>query len=223
MNATSNEIKLRTVYKLVRTDKPEDGTDVYVGSTSLTLKKRLRIHRYDAKRKCSKLYTKMNDVGIYSWKIIPLLTFSCNQKTIREFERRWCETIGADLNMISAIITKEEKRENNLRNYAKYYKSNKDTILRKKTEYRKLNKETIKQKQTKYFESNKDTIKQKRAKYYESNKDTINQKHVKYRKSTIQNRVHHCNICARSFESKRDLQRHFDSLKHQYTYLNSLD
>ena len=40
-----SEIKLRTVYLLKRTDKPDDGTDLYVGSTSMTMIKRLWTHR----------------------------------------------------------------------------------------------------------------------------------------------------------------------------------
>ena len=40
-----NDIKPRTVYLLRRTDKENDGTDLYVGSTSVNLKKRLRDHK----------------------------------------------------------------------------------------------------------------------------------------------------------------------------------
>ena len=42
---SANEIKNRTVYMLCRTDKTEDdGTDIYVGSTSKSLEKRLCEH-----------------------------------------------------------------------------------------------------------------------------------------------------------------------------------
>ena len=45
----SSEIKNRTVYMLCRTDKTgDDGTDVYVGSTSQPLEKRFVRHRQRA-------------------------------------------------------------------------------------------------------------------------------------------------------------------------------
>lgn len=94
----SAEIKNRTVYMLCRTDKPEDGTDIYVGSTSQRLKSRLRLHKANAKFCDSKLYKRIREVGIYNWKIIPLITFMCNINIIREFEREWVTATGADLN-----------------------------------------------------------------------------------------------------------------------------
>ena len=101
----TSEIKQRTVYQIVRTDKPNDGTDIYVGSTSLSLKKRLSVHRYHAKVCNGKLYTRMQEVGIYNWEIIPLLTYSCDKKTIRGFEQQWVELLKSDLNMISSSDT----------------------------------------------------------------------------------------------------------------------
>ena len=60
------EIKQRTVYQIVRTDKPENGTDTYIGSTSRTLKERLWDHRSAAKVENSKLYKRMLEIGIYN-------------------------------------------------------------------------------------------------------------------------------------------------------------
>ena len=93
----TSEIKQRTVYQLVRTDKPADGKDVYVGSTSQPLNDRLAIHRYDTKRADSKIYKRMRTVGIYNWEILPLMSRTCDIKTIRELERKWCKILGADL------------------------------------------------------------------------------------------------------------------------------
>lgn len=75
-----NEIKPRTVYLLKRTDKPDDGTEIYVGSTSKTLKQRLKDHRGETQRKRkvnkSKLYTRMLEVGVNNWEIVLLLSFT---------------------------------------------------------------------------------------------------------------------------------------------------
>ena len=202
MSVTSNEIKPRTVYLLKRTDKEDDGKDLYVGSTSKKLKYRLSSHKCPSScERESKLYKRMREVGTDNWEIIPLLSFSCDQKTIREFEKEWCEAIGTDLNMISPFTDKKEYNAN----------------------YRKLNNGAIKRKKAKYYESNRNTINQKKAKYYESNKEYISQQHAKYRKSTIQNRVHYCYACDKSFGSKIDLQRHLRSLKHSNAFMNSVD
>ena len=159
----NNEIKPRTVYLLRRTDKEDDGTDTYIGSTSRkNLNTRLCLHRCDAIRvgnENNRLYIRMRKIGLGNWEILPLLSRTCDRKTIRELERKWIGVLQVDLNTFSPITSKEERKEN------------------------KMN----------------------------------------YRKSNKQNKVHYCDVCDKSFECKRDLQKHFDSLKHQYTYLNSLD
>ena len=99
----TSEIKPRIVYKLERTDKPYDGTDIYIGSMSLPLKRRLQLHRHDSKRCNSKFYKKMRTVGLYKWKILPLLVCVCNQKEIRDFEKNWIALSNADLNTVSPL------------------------------------------------------------------------------------------------------------------------
>ena len=203
-----NDIKPRTIYLLRRTDKEDDGTDLYVGSTSMDLNKRLCDHRSSAnnirKHMNTRLYVRMREVGTINWEIVPLLLFTCDRMTILNLEKGWINTLSADLNTLPPITTPDERKERK----ARYYESNKEAILGY---------------HVKYYKSNKEVINQQHAKYYKSSKETINQQHIKYRKSNKQNKVHYCNVCDKSFECKRDLQRHFDSLKHQYTYLNSLD
>ena len=163
MTSTStSEIKNRTVYLMRRTDKKDDGTDVYVGSTSGSLRKRLWDHRGDALRirnENNKLYKKMREVGLYNWEMIPLLSFTCDRRTILEIERERCNTLNADLNTYSPIFDVENRKK---------YLAN-------------------------------------------------------YREFNIRNNAYHCDVCEKSFGSNRDLQRHFNTLKHQRTYLDSLD
>ena len=152
MNAS--EIKNRTVYVLCRTDKPEDGTDFYIDSTSRPLKERLWEHRYSAKNfmkrgfsENNKLFTRMSDVGIRNWQLIPLVTFACDQKNIFECERDWIQILRTDLNMIFPVTDRKkyeiEYRKNNKdiirKRKAEHYEANKDIILRKEAEYRKNN------------------------------------------------------------------------------------
>ena len=160
----TTETKQRIVYKLVRTDKPEDGTDVYVGSTSLSLKRRLAIHRHDAKRMNSKLYKRMRTVGIQRWKIRPLLTFACDQKTIREFEKTWVTALNADLNTHSPLdensnVNKIKVREEHHRKSVeskRYYcdvcdKAFRCSILMEQTPEKPKQKTTRRQKLKKHF------------------------------------------------------------------------
>ena len=124
----SNEIKDRTVYMLYRAGKVNvNGNDIYIGSTSQSLRDRLSQHRYKAKRirtKSNRLYKRMNEVGLQNWKILPLITFACDTKTILEFERDWINVLQADLNIKLPI-----RRECTTREYhATYREANKGKI-----------------------------------------------------------------------------------------------
>ena len=104
-----NDIKPRTVYLLRQTDKEEDdGTDLYIGSTSKKLKERLSNHKSYTRIVSNKLYTKMLETGVNNWEIIPLLSRTCNRNTIREVERKWIRILNADLNTFSPINTENE-------------------------------------------------------------------------------------------------------------------
>ena len=169
-----NDIKPRTVYFLRRTDKEDDGSDRYVGSTSMNLKYRLSSHKCPSNYMSrSKLYKKMRKVGINNWEIIPLLSFACNKNTILKLEKVFIKTLNTDLNTNSPF-TGFNKKE---------YTSN----------------------------------------YNKVNKGAINHQRANYYKSIIQGKVHHCGACKKSFLHNNDLRRHLRTLKHSYTYLNSLD
>ena len=154
-----NDIKPRTVYLLRRTDKEGDENDTYIGSTSLTLKRRLQIHIHAAKRCNTKLYKRMVETGPENWTIEPLLTFSCDKKTIFDFEREYINVVNTNLNVLSPVREGNEKNRESAR---KHY----------------LN-----------------SLKTKR--YY-------------------------CNVCNKAFGCGVDLKKHLKSLKHSYTYMNSM-
>ena len=128
----TDKIKQRTVYMLCRTDKTEDdGTDVYVGSTSCPLSRRLAHHKYNAGNPSrlkyygsSKLYRRMREVGVQRWKIVPLLTFSCDQKTIFEFEREWVKALNANLNTVSPVHEDLVRRRIMVKYHKKIRKTN---------------------------------------------------------------------------------------------------
>ena len=166
----SDEIKNRTIYMLCRKDKTEDdGTGLYIGSTTRPLGEWLRKHKKRAREfkmlgysGDNKLFTRLNDVGLMNWKMMPLLTFACDKKTIFEFEKQWIGLIGPGLNTILAITDRKEYK-------AVYPKVNKEAVGRRGVNY------------------------------YKENKQVILQKQAGYRKFNVQNMIHHCDVCEKSF------------------------
>ena len=155
---------MRTVYCLTKR-VPDENFDVYVGSTSMSLEERLRIHVMEVRRGCrkSKLYERMREVGFGKWKIVPLLTLGCTEEEIRTFERKWCEILEADLNMKSPITSKEEARGKS----KAWYAANREKSLKKKKEYREKNRD----KEKTYREANKEKILKKQREYYAANRE----------------------------------------------------
>ena len=100
---SSDEIKNRIVYMLRRTD---GGNEIYIGSTSIPLKKRYMVHMYNAKNfigRGSRLYARMNEIGLDNWRISPLVSRMCDMKTICEEEKEWIGVLNAALNTISPV------------------------------------------------------------------------------------------------------------------------
>lgn len=186
---SADEIKPRIVYVLTRKNKADDDdTDMYVGSTSMPLNKRLCCHRCDAIRvgnENNRLYKRMCEVGLQNWEILPLLGRTCDIKTIYELERKWIDVVGADLNTNSPITTISEKKEH-------------------KKEY-----------DVGYYENNKEVIKKRQADYRKNNKAAIRQQQADYRENIGKKRFY-CGICDIACRSSWTLKTHLDSLKHSY-------
>ena len=118
----SDGIKSRTVYLLKRTDKEDDGADIYVGITSLSLPQRLTNHRQHSKISNSRLYKRMDEVGLQKWEIVPLVVVpSCGKIEILNFEKSWIGLLNPDLNINSPIKENDEKARERVK---KHYSNN---------------------------------------------------------------------------------------------------
>ena len=103
---TDNETKTRTVRTvyLICHKGSEIGKDTYVGSTSLSLNKRLSARRSNASRpgnEENKFYKRMRDVGLRSWVIRPLLSLECticSSDDLLKWESMLCKILRSDLN-----------------------------------------------------------------------------------------------------------------------------
>ena len=127
-----DEIKPRIVYVLTRTNKADDDdSDIYVGSTSQPLEQRLAGHKYDTKNfmergysKNNRLYARMNEIGLDNFKILPLLSRTCDIKTICEVEKKWVRILKADLNSYLSVREEETRKEYE----AAYHENNRDLV-----------------------------------------------------------------------------------------------
>ena len=118
---TSESKCKRIVYLMERTDKFYDGTDIYIGSTSKTLMGRLKEHQRHSKICDSKFYTRMQEVGIYNWKITLLETIPlCDKREIFILEKKYIEKLKPDLNKNFPVKENNEKdRERAKKHYLK--------------------------------------------------------------------------------------------------------
>ena len=186
---------MQTVY-MIHNRNSKTGKDTYVGSTSQSLEKRLSEHKSNTKKKQNekcKLYKRMLEVGLENWEIVPLLTLECTRDEIRAFEREWADLLEADLNSNLPMIKAEEKREAANRRCVKHYVNNRKEVLLRK------------------------------AKYRADNRGVIRRKAVERRARNREQKKFFCETCEVSLGCDWGLRKHNDSLKHQFTFLNSLD
>ena len=74
-----------------------------------------------------------------------------------------------------------------------------------------------------YHQNNRDSILKRQAEYRMVNRGMLLKKDKEYRENNVQNRIHHCSVCDKSFGYKKDLDKHYKTLKHSNAYMNSID
>jgi hypothetical protein len=194
--------------------------NIYIGSTTQPLTKRLSKHKADYKR-----YNKNNNNKYYSsFKIVKYEDvyielyelYPCNSN--EELHKREGELIR-ELDCVNKYIagrTKKEYNEDNKEDIfikkKQYREDNKEKISIKKKEYRKNNKEKFKQTDKKYYEDNKEKSKQ----YYQDNKEKMLIKSKQYYQDNSEKITCECG----SIIAKYNLKRHKKSKKH-INYENS--
>ena len=174
--------------------------DVYVGSTTQPLSKRMAKHREDAKRENKMhrtFYSKVNEIGIENFYIELIEDYPCESlEQLRKREGHYIRKMGT-LNQQIAGRTGKEWEQDNKEKRKEYFEQNKDKIKEYHKEYHKeyatQNKEQIKIYRTEYKKVNKEKIQQQSHEYYESNKNKLSEKMIcacggKY---TVSHKSHH--------------------------------
>jgi DNA repair exonuclease SbcCD ATPase subunit len=120
-----------------------------------------------------KLYQVIRENGGWDeWEMIELEKL--NGKTKLEARMREQELIkqhNANLNMLSAFITEDERKEKKKVITQKYREENKELIREQEKKYKEDHKEIIAEQMKKYREENKEKIREKSKEYKEKNKE----------------------------------------------------
>lgn len=182
------------IYKIV----DNTNSNIYIGKTCLTLKKRLQFHEGHYNRFLKGLYGNVKSFNILKnndYKIE--LLENCKIKTEQELKARERHYIECN-DCVNKNIPGRTSKE--------WYEANKDK-----------NKEQIKERKKVYYENNKDKIKDKTKIYYELNKNKI--KAYKDLNKIKLNENFEC-LCGGKY-TRMNKSSHEKSHKHQ-KYLNSL-
>ena len=122
--------------------------DIYVGSTTQRLSKRMAKHREDSKRENkmhSIFYSKVNEIGIEHFYIELIEDCPCDTlEQLLKREGHYIREMGTLNHKIAGRTHKEWEQDNKdkLQIYQKEYaKQNKETIKEYRTEYKQVNKE----------------------------------------------------------------------------------
>ena len=184
-------------------------SDIYVGSSTQPLSKRMEKHR--ASINCEKrgrglLYQKMREHGVENFFITLIEKYPCNDiEELRAKEGEWIEKIGT-LNMKVAGRTPEQYRKDTVEHKKEYDK-----------DYRERTTEKRKEQAHQRYENNKEHIKQKSNQHYHQNKEEINQKQKIYRDNN-QDRIRECKKNHRikhEEEIREKAQQHYQKNKEE--------
>ena len=156
------------IYKLICNET----TDIYIGSTTLSLRERFELHKSDYIHQKSKNFSSnvLFDTDIVSIKLIEY--YPCNNvDELREREQYYIDTLDC-VNKHNAFTSKEQKILNDrLRLLNPIYKE-KQKIA--KAKYRST--EKGKQTEKNYYETHRELRRQSQQKYFENNRDKVNER-----------------------------------------------
>lgn len=135
--------------------------DIYIGSTTLSLKQRLHLHCSDAKRNkgAKLLIPKILNLGSEHFKIELLCLYACESlHALLEEEQRQIDIHKPTLNYAKSFGRDAEKQK---KNRIKYVDQNREQLNLKRKEHRLMHLDSEKQRCNTYKEKNKEYLAEK--------------------------------------------------------------
>jgi len=160
------------IYKIVCNTTGE----IYIGSTTVLLCKRLAGHVNDNKRGKYTSSKEILDGGNYCIVLIENLECETKEQLLKR-ERYYIESLECVNKCKRPIVSVDEKKEK----LKEYLINNKDKISQQKKEYNINNKEAIAEYKKEYRINNKEAIAECKKEYRQLNKDKISQQKKEYR------------------------------------------
>ena len=184
-------------------------TKCYIGSTTVSLSRRMVQHRSDYKRykegqnqSYLTVYNLFDEFGVENCKIEWIEDYPCTSKKELEAREGHHQQENDCINKVVAGRTKQEWREVNrellLTKQKEYRESHKEEIAKCKKDWSERNKDRLQEKAKEYYienkahindykkewyEKNKQKMLEKRKEHYEFNKEHLNKKKQEYYKA----------------------------------------
>lgn len=160
------------IYKIWSPSHPDD---IYIGSTTQPLSKRIGGHRkhYRQYKEGKKNYMTSFKILEYGDARIELIE-DCMCERGEQLTAREGHFIRS-LDCVNKIIPGRTKKQ--------WYQDNKERLSQQQKQYREDNKEQINQYHKQYGEANRDKLNQKARQYHHKNKDKISQQKKQYREA----------------------------------------
>ena len=163
--------------------------DIYVGSTTQSLSRRMSKHRTDMNNPelgASKLYIKMRDLGKEAFYIELLEEVKCDN--VEQLRKREGELIRQMATLNHNIAGRSEKewyndnRDNMLVKNKVYYQEHKKEIKERTKQYYEEHKEEVKEYYKRYNEENQERLREQRKQYYEEHNEQLREQKKQYYK-----------------------------------------
>ena len=192
--------------------------DLYIGSTTQALSKRMVKHRSKVESKEAnhyKLYQKMKNIGVENFYVELVRDFLCETlEQLRAEEGKFIRETGT-LNVMVAGRDKKQHYEENkdeiLAKQEERYEDNQEVILSRNKEWRDEHQEEQNAYHKNYRENNKERVAEIKNKCYENKKEEYLQKKRDYYESKKDKHLCECGSMVGLFEKSR----HITSQKHQ--------
>ena len=144
--------------------------DVYVGSTTQPLSKRMAEHRSEISSNKLPLYEQFKVIGVENFYIELIKEYPCeNSEQLQAEEGRWIRKLGTLSKKVSGRTVKG------------WHEDHKDEQTEKSKQYREEHKEEIKEWKKQHYEQNKDEILAKQKQDYQEKKEVILERNKNWR------------------------------------------